>query len=87
MQLRRRIIQDWTRVEDLAVDADVYRTFEYHVVEDTETARTILTIKLYRGGDLGVRLDPSDVMPSGDLGEYGAYAERRVRHLYANGRI
>ena len=84
---RRRIIQDWTRIERLEVDDEEYRSFEYHVVEDPETDRTILTIKLYRDDDLTVRLDPSDVMPNADLATYSAYAERRVKHLYAAGRI
>ena len=87
MSQRRRIIQDWIRVERLEVDNDEYRSFEYHVVEDTQTARTILTIKLYREDDMTVRLDPSDVDAGVDAEVYNQVAENRVRHLYAHGVI
>ena len=80
----RQIIQDWTRIDDFKVDDDIYRSFEYHVVSVPEQERTILTIKLYREDDLTVRLDPSDIESNVD---FNAFAERRVRYLYARGVI
>ena len=87
MSQRRRVIQDWTRVERFEVDDAEYRSFEYHVVEDTQFERTILTIKLFRDDNLTIRLDPSIVAAGEDPATYNACAERRVKHLYANGMI
>ena len=71
-------------MDDFRVDHETFRTFEYHVVQDPDEDRTILTIKLYKDDDLTIRLDPSEVEFNGD---FAMLAERRVRYLYSHGRI
>jgi len=83
----RNILQDWTRVEDLEVGEREFRSYEYHVVEDTETARVTLTIKCFNAQAQTVRLDPCDVDRASDPDTYSDLAERRVRQLYDNGKI
>lgn len=83
----KEIIADWTRVEALEVDSRVFKTYEFHVVTDRETARTMLTIKIYNEENHTVRLDPTDISRIMDQKDYHAIAERRVRALYSNGLI
>ena len=85
--IQRRIVQDWTRVDDFEVDGGEYRTYEYHVVADDEKDRVTLTIRVFREKEQSIRLDPTDFDGSSDHPSYAAFAERRVKHLYANGLI
>jgi hypothetical protein len=88
MLSQREVVQEWTRVEDYPVDRKEVRTFEYRVVSISDTPRrTVLTIKLYRGGDCTIRLDPSEVSAGGNADTYTRFAERRVRYLYDCGKI
>jgi len=83
----RKILKDWTRVDEFPVDERERRTFEYHVVEDMTAERVTLTIKCFNDESETIRLDPT-VIPSGsDPDSYPQLAERRVRQLYSNGRI
>ena len=85
--LKREVLQDWIRVEGLEVDAGEHRTYEFHVVQDPELGKTTLTIKLLDGNEKTVRLDPTVISAQKDVEAYAQMAERRVRHLYLQGRI
>jgi hypothetical protein len=85
--IQRRILQDWTRVDDFQVDGGEFRSYEYHVVADDENDRVTLTIRVYREKEKSFRLDPSDFDGSSDHPSYAAFAERRVKHLYSCGLI
>ena len=85
--IQRRILQDWTRVDNFEVDGGEYRTYEYHVVADDENDRVLFTIRVFREKEHCMRLDPTDFRGKTDLPSYAAYAERRVKHMYACGLI
>ncbi len=83
----KEIIADWTRVDALEVASKEFRSYEFHVVSDRETDRTMLTIKIYNEANHTVRLDPTDVSRMLGESDFYAIAERRVRTLYSNGLI
>lgn len=87
MVAQREIIRDWTRVSDLEVADQNFRTYEFHVVADPCANRTIMTIKIFNDEDRTVRLDPVDVDRGEDAEVYHGLAERRVKRLYENGLI
>lgn len=87
MHAQREIIRDWIRVSDFEVADENFRTYEYHVVADLVTERTIMTIKIFNEENRTVRLDPVDVAQDQEPHEYETLAGRRVKRLYANGLI
>ena len=83
----REVLLDWTLVEDFEVDASEFRTYEYHVVQDTAVGRVTLTIKCIDATARTVRMDPTVISCTHDASAYPDLAERRIRQLYSNGFI
>ena len=81
------VLQDWIRVDDLEVDVNEHRTYEFHVVQDPQVGRVTLTIKCLDGKEQTVRLDPTVINAHPDRFDFPQLAERRIRHLYAKGMI
>ncbi len=81
------VLQDWIRVDDLEVDVNEHRTYEFHVVQDPEVGRVTLTIRCLDGHLKTVRVDPTVLNAPADPSQIRELAERRVRHLYTQGRI